>query len=217
MSTFCNVMLLLLYVHVCVTRTVWKTRPRPKTVILLIKQSINQSLSHTPPSLSLSLSLSPLSLSPSLSLSPPLSLSHSLSLCSPCLPSLPLSLSSLSLPPPPSLSVRIWLSICTFVNLPFLLLFVDVCSLSSSCLCVCICLCVFADLPVCFTHRLVGLVVKASASRAEGPGFESRLRRDFSWSSPTIDLKIGTPVATLPGAWRYRVSTGTGRPGVSIL
>ena len=25
------------------------------------------------------------------------------------------------------------------------------------------------------------------------------------------------PVATLPGAWRYRVSTGTGRPGVSIL
>ena len=28
-------------------------------------------------------------------------------------------------------------------------------------------------------HRLVGPVVKASASRAEGPGFESRLRRDF--------------------------------------
>ena len=27
---------------------------------------------------------------------------------------------------------------------------------------------------------LVGLVVKASALRAEGPGFESRLRRDFS-------------------------------------
>ena len=27
--------------------------------------------------------------------------------------------------------------------------------------------------------RLVGLVVKASASRAEGPGFESRLCRDF--------------------------------------
>ena len=30
-----------------------------------------------------------------------------------------------------------------------------------------------------FLDRLVGLVVKASASRAEGPGFESRLRRDF--------------------------------------
>ena len=33
------------------------------------------------------------------------------------------------------------------------------------------------------THEedcLVGLVVKASASRAKDPGFESRLRRDFS-------------------------------------
>ena len=28
--------------------------------------------------------------------------------------------------------------------------------------------------------RLVGLVVKASVSRAEDPGFESRLFRDFS-------------------------------------
>ena len=28
-------------------------------------------------------------------------------------------------------------------------------------------------------NRLVGLVVKASASRAEDPGFEFRLRRDF--------------------------------------
>ena len=42
---------------------------------------------------------------------------------------------------------------------------------------------------------LVGLVVKASSSRAEDPAFESRL----------------------PGAWRYRVSAGTGPPGVSIL
>ena len=58
---------------------------------------------------------------------------------------------------------------------------------------------------------------KASASRAEGPVFESRLRRDLSGSSHTSDSKIGIPVATLPGAWRYRVSTGTGRPGVSIL
>ena len=33
----------------------------------------------------------------------------------------------------------------------------------------------------CFrSDRLVGLVVKTPASRAEGPGFESRLRRDFS-------------------------------------
>ena len=41
-----------------------------------------------------------------------------------------------------------------------------------------------ACVPVCEClptsgDRLVGLVVKASASRAEGPGFESRLRRDF--------------------------------------
>ena len=64
---------------------------------------------------------------------------------------------------------------------------------------------------------LVGPVVKASTSRTEDKGFESRLRRDFSGSSHTSDLKIGTPVATLPGAWRYRVSAGTGRPGVSIL
>ena len=31
-----------------------------------------------------------------------------------------------------------------------------------------------------FLNRLIGLVVRASASRAEGPGFKSRLCRDFS-------------------------------------
>ena len=66
-------------------------------------------------------------------------------------------------------------------------------------------------------NRLTGLVDKASASGAENPGFKSRLRRDFSGSSHTSGLKNGTPVATLPGAWRSRVSTETGRPGVSIL
>ena len=65
--------------------------------------------------------------------------------------------------------------------------------------------------------RLTGLLVKVSASRAEDPGFESRLLQDFSGLSHTSDLKIGTPVATLPGAWRYRVSAGAGWPGVSIL
>ena len=50
--------------------------------------------------------------------------------------------------------------------------------------------------------RRVGLVVKAFASGAEDPEFESLLRRDFSGSSHTGDLKIGTLVATLPGAWR---------------
>ena len=65
--------------------------------------------------------------------------------------------------------------------------------------------------------RLVGRVVKVSASRAEDSEFESRLNRDLSGSSHSSDLQIGTPVATLPGAWYYRVSPGTGRPGVSIL
>ena len=65
--------------------------------------------------------------------------------------------------------------------------------------------------------RLVGLVVKASASRAEDPGFESRFRWDFSASSHTSDLKIGTLVLTLPDAWRYRVNAVTGRPGASLL
>ena len=39
----------------------------------------------------------------------------------------------------------------------------------------------------------------------------------FSGPSHTSDLKIGTPVPTLPGAWRYRVSPGTGWLGVSVL
>ena len=46
---------------------------------------------------------------------------------------------------------------------------------------------------------------KASASRAEDTGI-------FSGSSHTSDLKTDTPVATLPGAWHYRVSAGTGCP-----
>ena len=71
--------------------------------------------------------------------------------------------------------------------------------------------------PSSLSHHLAGLVVKASTSGAEDPGFESRLRQDFSGSSDTSDLNIETPVATLPGAWHYRVSAGTGRSGVSIL
>ena len=39
----------------------------------------------------------------------------------------------------------------------------------------------------------------------------------FVVSSHTSDVETGSPVATLPGVWRYRVSAGTGRPGVSIL
>ena len=66
------------------------------------------------------------------------------------------------------------------------------------------------------TH--VGLVVKVSASRAEDPGFDSHLHcGDFLGSNHTSDLKIGTPVATQPGAWRWRVSAGDGWPSVTIL
>ena len=62
------------------------------------------------------------------------------------------------------------------------------------------------------TSALIGLVVKASAWRVDDPGF-----RIFSRLSHTSDLKIGTQVATLSGTWHYRVSAGTGQPGVSIL
>ena len=61
-------------------------------------------------------------------------------------------------------------------------------------------------------------MVKASASRAADPGFDCRLRRgDFFGWSQTSELRAGTSVVTLPGAWRYRVRAGTGWPGVSIL
>ena len=48
----------------------------------------------------------------------------------------------------------------------------------------------------CSSHRLLALLVKASASRATDPDpwFDSRLRRgDFSGSNHTLDLKIGRP------------------------
>ena len=53
--------------------------------------------------------------------------------------------------------------------------------------------------PCC--DRLVSVVIKALASRAEDSRFEFRLQWNFSWSSHTSDLRIGTPVVTLPGAW----------------
>ena len=66
-------------------------------------------------------------------------------------------------------------------------------------------------------HRLVGLVVRRPPRERKVPGSNPACDGIFSGSSHTSDLNIGTPVATLPGAWRYRVSAGTGRPGVSIL
>ena len=68
------------------------------------------------------------------------------------------------------------------------------------------------------SKRICGLVVKVSASRAAEPGsipaFSVRI---FFGSSRTGDFKLGTPVPTLPGAWRYGVSAGTDWSGVSIL
>ena len=64
---------------------------------------------------------------------------------------------------------------------------------------------------------LVGLVVRHPPREWKIMGSNPTCAGIFSGSSHTSDLKIGTPVATLPDAWRYRVSTGTGRPGVSIL
>ena len=67
------------------------------------------------------------------------------------------------------------------------------------------------------SDRLVGLVVRRPPRERKIPGSNPACARIFSGSSHTSDSKISTPVATLPGAWRYRVSTGTGLPGVSIL
>ena len=57
-------------------------------------------------------------------------------------------------------------------------------------------------------YRLVGLVVRRPPRERKIPGSNPACDGIFSWSSHTSDSKIGTPVATLPGAWRYRVSTG---------
>ena len=51
----------------------------------------------------------------------------------------------------------------------------------------------------------------------KSPGLNPACAGIFSGSSHTSDLKIGTPVATLPDAWCYRVNAGTGWLGVSLL
>ena len=49
-------------------------------------------------------------------------------------------------------------------------------------------------------------------------GFHCHLHcGDFSRSSHTSDLNLALKWLTLPGAWCYRINTGTGWPGVSIL
>ena len=62
-------------------------------------------------------------------------------------------------------------------------------------------------------HWLSGKGVYLESST---PRFDSRFGC-VARSSCANDLKIGNPVATLPDAWRYRVSTGTGWPGANIL
>ena len=71
--------------------------------------------------------------------------------------------------------------------------------------------------PTPFSDHLVGLVVRRPPRERKIPGLNPACARIFLGSSHTSDFKIGTPVATLPGAWHYRVSAGTGWPGVSIL
>ena len=66
-------------------------------------------------------------------------------------------------------------------------------------------------------YHIVGLVVKRLPRERKVPGSIPACDEIFLGSIHTSDFKIGTPVATLPGAWRYRVSAGTGWPGVSIL
>ena len=63
----------------------------------------------------------------------------------------------------------------------------------------------------------VGLVVRRPPRERKVPGLNTACTGIFSGLSHTCDLNIGTPVATLPGAWRYRVSAGSGEFGVSIL
>ena len=67
------------------------------------------------------------------------------------------------------------------------------------------------------TDRFVGLVARRPPREWKIAGSNSACAGIFSGSSHASDSKIGTPVATLPGAWRYRVSAGTGQPGVSTL
>ena len=68
-----------------------------------------------------------------------------------------------------------------------------------------------------YRYCLAGLVVICPPRERKIPDSSPACDGLFSGSSHTSDSKIGTPVASLPGAWRYKVSAGTGRPGVSIL
>ena len=109
--------------------------------------------------------------------------------------------------------------------LSFFLFFVFVVVLSGIFVCFCFGFVLLLLLFVCFgdvnqfliIYHLVGLVVRRPPQEWKVPGANPACTDIFSGSSHTSDLNIGNPVATLPGAWCYRVSVGTGQPGVSIL
>ena len=56
-----------------------------------------------------------------------------------------------------------------------------------------------------------GVRLESGRSRVRIP-----LAPEFLGGRHTSDVETGTQVTTLPGAWRYRVSAGTSRPGVNI-
>ena len=67
-------------------------------------------------------------------------------------------------------------------------------------------------------YRLVRLVVRGPPrERQTWVRFTLFALDLFPWSSHTSDLKTGTPEDTLSGAWRYKVSAGTGWSVVSIM
>ena len=58
------------------------------------------------------------------------------------------------------------------------------------------------------SDRLVGLVVRRPPRERKVPSSNPACAGIFSESSPTSDLKIGAPVATLPGAWCFGSALG---------
>ena len=60
-------------------------------------------------------------------------------------------------------------------------------------------------------HWPIGQGIRLESCR---PGFDSLLHQDFSGLSHTSDLKIGTPVATLPAAWHYTMGSALGLSGL---
>ena len=66
---------------------------------------------------------------------------------------------------------------------------VCVCVCERACMCMCVCVCVYQENTINPLYHLVGLVVKASASRVADPRFDSGSGRDFSRSSHTTNLK----------------------------